>query len=256
MNLSEPQTGPEIDPIGSEPNTEGLPGTEGESQQEQAFYAASDVPEALRPTFREMQAALTRKTQEVSEQKKVLARDREQLQATAHRAQLFDTVMADPRVRTFLQSLQDSETEGDPETSMDGVSSEPDVQRFVKQAISPLQQKLTQLERQAALTAEREAFLRNHPDFDQEGYRDELERIWTRNPSISMEDAYAIASHSKAQRARAVDVKKTQAAKATVEKPGTSLPASSAEGPVKSFSDAVNKSLRELGFTQQQLRGL
>jgi len=244
--------GTELPLEGSEGQQEPLPG----EPEEKTFFNPADVPEELRPTFREMKKGHTQALQEVAVTRKQLETERQGLGAAAYKAQLFDALTGDPRVQGFLKNLQDQgegpvlSDESETDSTLD-----PQVEKLLAQRLVPVEKELRTLREQTALAAERQNFLAAHPDFVFDEWKDDLERAWTMVPNLTMEAAFRIARDERTQRDMATMRKKTEAARTTVERGG--VPGATAGRPreIKSFRDAVDASLSELNLSRRDFRG-
>lgn len=251
MEDKNPESGGQGEPLSGEP---------GEGQEGTVFYKPAEVPEELRPTFRHMLAAHTQKQQELASMRKSLEAEKQQLGAAAYKAELFDALSGDERFRAFLETLKDEGSTGTADLAQEDLSGT-DFSAMLKKEIDPLRSEIQTLKQAAALAQERQQFLQNHPDFNLDEYRDDMEAAWKGNPNLTMEDAYQIAWARKAQRSQAVQRKQAETSqrKQALLDNAPEFVDSAADVrksmQVKSFRDAVNKTLSELGWTQREFHG-
>lgn len=229
-----------------QPEGEGQGEPPSEGQEGTAFYDASKVPEALRPTFLEMQKAFTQKTQAIAGQ-------RANIEGLAAKAQTLDQLLQRKEFVDLLYQMKSKDFQGpqeeypnlDPEvvTTIQSL-----IQRELSRVAAPLQ------DRQAMTEAliEKEQFVKAYPDWEQ--YRDRMTTAFQRNahnPKFTFEDAYFWARGQAAQEHRSRAAVAADRAKRSVERPGTSRPAPRAEK-ITSFQDAVNAALNELGMKRSE----
>jgi hypothetical protein len=219
------------------------PGTgepEGTPEPAPKFYDPNQVPEELQPTFKEMQAAFTRKTQ-------ALAAQRAEVAQSSTKAELLDQLLANDRVREFLTQL-DTEMRGGPVVGGSKSPAPPsEVEALIQREIAKRLGPVADQNRIIAARLEKQEFERQYPEYPQyrdfmsEGFQGQLS-----NDAFKMEDAYFWARGKEAvQRERAA---RQQAAKSTqsVERGGVQRPTSAAPGQVNSFQDAISAALDEL----------
>lgn len=208
-----------------------------------AFYDASQVPEELQPTFREMQKAFTQKTQQVAE-------DRKALGEAGYKAQLLDQLLANDQVTEFLRSLRS----GSPPSggSKGALPAGSDVASIVRAELARHLGPIDEQNRHLAVRLEKQEFEARYPEYTK--VRDIMSEGFKRqqhNGNFTMEDAYFWARGKAAIEAdRRGSVQASRASRA-VEQNGTSRPASQGQK-INGFWDAVNAALEEGGLDRKR----
>jgi len=213
--------------------------------EEETFYDATKVPAELRPTFREMQGALTRKTQALAEKERKLEQllgNAGNIEEAGYKARILDGLLENPRVVRYLERLNDGEIPDD----LDGEEAESELlDRKVKKAVEPIQRELSEHRMRAQAEKALEEFKRKHPDWEK--YRSGMEKAWSTNKLLDLEGAYRWAVYDVAE------TKKRTAAKSSrsVERgAGKFLPANSKNSSTKvsNIDDALRLAFREKGL--------
>lgn len=230
---------------GAEAEVPPVPG----SDQAATFYDATKVPPELKPTFQEMQASLTRKYQE-------LANQRRSLEPVQQKAQLFDALMADPEVVDVLNTLRTQRGSGgrgsdNGDEGTDAGSGDDPRVRNLENQFQQMQRQMEQQLIQSSVFSEREELTKCYPDWPK--YRDWMGVAIQENPNRDLEAAYLVA------RARVEEHRRqTQGAK---KPPLVEAPSSAASRGRPSHSktpdsweDAVRMTLDERGLDRRDLR--
>lgn len=156
---------------------------EGESSEGPSFFDGDVSPE-LEPERKRMQAAFTKKTQALAQEKREFAGE-------VHKASLFDQLMANPAVVDFLNQLQS----GQPSSQRSGrqqqeanffdeESTGTAIPEVISQEISSLRDEVKGLKMQEELRK----FGQAYPNWEQE--KEGMLESWKANPYLSIEDAY------------------------------------------------------------------
>lgn len=218
-------------------------------QEVTTFYNATDVPEELRPTFKEMQKAFTQKTQK-------LASEVKQAESAQYHAKLFRELMGDQRVVAYLEELENTgggvgtQAEGLPVRGYSSEDSEVDPHvAELRRTVQKLQGEVNRTRQRQDINAEKAAFVTAHPDWKKfEGGMDEA---WKRVPQRSYEDAYNWAFRQSYLTKKGQLERQRSRAQAGVERPGPVADTKKTHK-VDSFQDAVRASLDELGMSREE----
>ena len=245
---------------GSEDQQESLPGGE-----EITFYNPTDVPDALRPTFLEMKKGLTQATQEVSKIRKGLEAQQRETQASAYKAQLLDTLLADTRVQGVLNSIRNGELPEESTLSEDMESIDPQFKKVLSTEVAPLKKQLEELRSQQLIERERVAFLQarqeeqklmyptDTPAFDPSPYLEGMYALWEKTPQLDMESAFRIVRDQQTQQALRSARKKTQAGKSSVEATSGTSPVRKATRPASNMREAAEEAIQQLGLSRREI---
>lgn len=238
------------DDLTEDETTEATPSTETEdsgasdstqSPTEVTFYDAKKVPPELQPTFKEMQAALTRKTQDLATQRKGLVE-------AEYKANLFDQLIGHPEIVQTLERIRDGQGSGTPQAEAEAEGPEdldPAVSRVLSRALQPLQAQIEQLKVQLAAEKEAAAFKQAHPDY--ESVKDKMLEAWRANPAFTMEEAYRWARYEELTNQQQTTARRTRTAKAAVETPGVPAAAKKFKS-AQSVTEAAEQALEQLGL--------
>ena len=169
---------------------------EGEAPKKRGLsweQAVKSVPPDIAKLMRSMQADYTRKTQELSEQRKDFMREREALMkgkaAIEAPAEL-------PEYDPFDEGTINARIEAE-------------VAKRLQQVLEPMQAEYEQMAAQDSY----KAFLQEHPEFETDtGLRSEVQSLLEANESLDLETAYWAARGKKA-RAEAAEAKHTRSAR-------------------------------------------
>ena len=190
-------------PSSSDPSSEG--------SQEETFYDASKVPPELQATFREMQGSLTKKTQSISEIRKQYESELQGLGSVKRKAQVMDQLLRDQRFIDFVNAVDSGQETWDQEDS----SVDPSVRMHLTQALSPVQQRLSEIERRIAAGQELAQLAARRPDY--RNYQSEILEAVRENPNRTLEDAYNAAVMQKLDLRRGALSRKKAASMSSVE---------------------------------------
>ena len=210
-------------------------GEVGESAEEQTFYNPADVPTELRPTFLELKKAYTQKTQGLAARQK-------ELSEAEYKSGLFDDLMRNPQVVSYLRQLRDGEVSEEGEGSED-LDVDPGVTQAVTRAIDPLRKELVQLQRDTAIDRERSQFTKSHPNWEQ--YWDSMKKAWKEDQNRSMVDAFNWAREEERSASEKREKQQQKVVQAGVERPGTSAAATKKMPEKPSWDEAVNAAFEE-----------
>jgi len=226
---------------------EGDKGRTAPVDQEVTFYNVDDVPEELRPTFKEMKKAFTQKTQK-------LAADVKQAESSQYHAKLFRELMSDQRVITFLEGLETTgggvgpQREGQASGGYSSEDSEVDPQvAELGRQVQQLQASMNQTRQRMQLSDDTSAFVASHPDWKK--YQDGMEKAWDEDKSRSHTDAYNWAFRQSYLTRKAALERQRSRAQAGVEKPGSAVETTKTHR-IGSFHDAARAALDELGMNR------
>lgn len=181
----------------SEGEDEGTEGSDETSADQ--FLNFEDLPEderaRLEPSYRKMQAAYTRKTQEIAAHRKAIAEERESFSSVRD---LLNT----PEFKTFLRMKESGELSGEPKTAAADITAlgeeleNPALAKLIVETVNeavsaqigkhvaPVNSKMADME------AER--FIARHPDWKQ--YEAPLTKVLQENPNMGYETAYRLVS--------------------------------------------------------------
>lgn len=226
---------------------------------EVTFYNVNDVPEDLRPTFKEMQGAFTKKTQALSAKLK-------EAEVYKTHAGLFREVMGDDRVVQYLEHL---DAGGDPENFRYVPSGVAGGQRFgggsaggngsedsetdpvvadLRRQVQKLQADVSRTRQKQQFGDEKARFVAAHPDWEK--YKDGMQKAFEQNPNRSFDDAYNWAfRQSYLAKVHALRQQKKRAG-ASVEGPGVPGEPSQEYNKVGTFREALAASVDQLGLNR------
>jgi hypothetical protein len=264
--------GQDLGEIGLDPEVTSIDGSEGQetdagvddvgaegggdvtsAQGAQTFYDASKVPSELQPTFREMQKAFTQKTQGVADLRR---------QAALHtqKSVVFDQIMADPRVRSFLTQLDQASDTGSEDLS----DVDPVMSQAIERATAPLTQRLSQLQGQLNQQTAFAGFQRSHPDWEQ--HAGAMQEAWEQDrlagrPQRSFEDAYNWAYVNQARVGQAAPTSRKAQPRKAVESGGIAKAATPSAPDLKgdrrtAYRNAVDWALAQHGIDRKALSSL
>ena len=169
---------------------------EGEAPRKRGLsweQAVKSVPPDIAKLMRSMQADYTRKTQELSEQRKDFVRERQALMAGKDSLQTREEL---PEYDPFNEDSINARIERE-------------VNKRLQQVLEPMQAEYEQM----AAQDNYKSFLQNHPDFETDtGLRSEVQHLLESNSSLDLETAYW-AAKGKAAKAEAAQASETRAAK-------------------------------------------
>ena len=228
----------EIKPQGDSGNEEPSP-TEGELDVDLNFVEG-EIPTELQPRYKEMQAGLTRKFQEVAELRKQAGNPE-----MNQKAVLFDKIFSTPQGEQLLATLMAGGEEAS-DVPVEDDSEGNELHQTVDRRLEPTNKRLQQLEtqmKQQAVKAEKAAFLEAHPNWEQEVGKAAMESVWRENPTLTMESAYKLAAYDKAVARQATRAKQKNAG---IEKPGTPRTGVREEGQAQSVAEAAKQAYAEL----------
>ena len=216
--------------------------------QEVTFYNVDDVPEELRPTFKEMKKAFTQKTQK-------LAADVKQAESSQYHAKLFRELMGDQRVVTFLEGLETTggggvgpQREGQASRGYSSEDSEVDPQvAELRRQVQQLQASMNQTQQKMQLSDDTSAFVASHPDWKK--LQDGMEKAWDEDKRRSHTDAYNWAFRQSYLAKKAALERQRSRAQAGVERPGSTAETTKMHK-IGSFNDAARAALDELGISR------
>jgi len=142
--------------------------------------AVKSVPPDIAKLMRSMQADYTRKTQELSEQRKDFMREREALMRGKEALTTPDEL---PEYDPFNEASINARIEAE-------------VTRRLQQVLEPMQAEYEQMAAQDSY----KTFLTEHPDFEKDaGLRSEVQHLLESNDSLDLETAYWAAKGKKAK---------------------------------------------------------
>lgn len=239
-NVAEPGLPVDDEPLEVEGEVGGeTPSGGAETPQEETFYDATKVPEGLRATFKEMQAAFTQKTQTAADLRK-------QAEQVTYKAQILDQLLQNQQVVSFLQDLQEGKVD---ET---GEEVDPNVASIVDRRMAPVQAQLQAMQVRLQIEQERIDFIGKHPDWEQ--YKDGMKQVWAENPAsnLTMEQAYKIAKADVLERQQADRQKRQTVVRSGVETPATQRKTTGAGTVPKTVEEAAEMALKELGISRQE----
>lgn len=162
-------------------------GEEGDSEKsgklgKGLFFDPNTLPEELKPAWKKMQGAFTKKMQEAAK--------------VRNRADAFTELMSMPQFRALVDKLRNGETEEEPEEKEPARKGqrtiEEIVERAVNKAVRPIVQSSQNSKKEAQLRDEFNQFQKDHPEW--ENYREPMKEILEKNPSYSYEDAFKLAA--------------------------------------------------------------
>jgi len=155
--------------------------------------AVKSVPPDIAKLMRSMQADYTRKTQELSEQRKDFVRERQALMAGKDSLQTREEL---PEYDPFNEDSINARIERE-------------VNKRLQQVLEPMQAEYEQM----AAADNYKSFLQSHPDFETDtGLRSEVQHLLEGNSSLDLETAYW-AAKGKAAKAEAAQATEARAAK-------------------------------------------
>jgi hypothetical protein len=265
--------------IGQSVQTESKPVTQPESspqgtqaQAEESFYAdfnslPPETQEALRPHYKQMQAAFTRKAQDLAKQR----------QAHSQKVQAYDQFMANPvenimrmgaqyglnltpaqaqQVVAQQQQNQGIAPDWSPGTweevfSKSGEYVKPTVENMIKEYLTPYQEKINSLEREVSeVRASKVKKQLDSIDPNWQLYEDEMRQVLERHPSLANDipALYRTAVPPEVLESKATQAalkkyeQKTQAAK--IESSGNTRQSSTAKSGKMTFDEAFQAAKR------------
>lgn len=187
------------------------PGSKQETYSEDSFYDASQVPPELQGSFKEMQGAFTKKTQQLAELRKQYEGELQGLGSVRQKAQVMDQLLRDQRFVDFLNTV---DQQGGDEYQGD-TSEDPSVRMYLEQALTPYQRRVESLERRIAAGQELAQLAAKRPDYRR--YQNEIAEALQENPNRTLEDAYNAAVIRQLDSRRESLSRKKAAQKASVE---------------------------------------
>lgn len=200
-----------------------------EEEKPSLFFNPNKLPPELKPVFKRMQASFTRKMQALSDERKTLG----------PKAAAFDNLVADAGFRQWYESRQNGGA-GEDDEAGDGSSTVTDP--HMARRMQALERR--DLERQAAM--EFKDFTAKHPEW--ENYQADMTELMEKNPSLTYEDAFKLATYEDAQK----NGSRARLDKLGAKRRANSNKPSSSQGDVpppraRSVQEAFNMAKKQLG---------
>jgi hypothetical protein len=238
------------------PEGDELPGTgfetgvedeaqEGAPSGEEDSLLPSEVPPALQPQLRaiekQMKAVLTRKTQE-------LANERKSLGESAYKASILDGLMSDPEIVQILteKTSQRAGKGSRAQAEADDLDPVTALRQEMQRMIAPVAGELRRLQAER----ERDKLFSTQPEA--ETLRESLVEVLQGNPHLTLEQAFRVARDMKREQTeRKTKVQKTvEGNRTAVESPGGTRREVdvSQNGKLRSFAESAESALKAYGF--------
>lgn len=212
-------------------------------KKEETFYNAQNVPKELEPTYKGMQAAFTKKMQELS--------------GSAEKANLYEKLMENPRFRSIMEGKPE-ETPATPiEEKYKGKSAHEIVQAMVeetvetkmKENVEPVTSQFYEKQAEDEISKLEQKYPDNNelnlPSFH--SLRESIAERVEKYPDVPLEEHYKVIAFEKAQESgRQQAVQKMEEKKQGSAETGSAPEGVTAETPeVKNFWDAAKYALKK-----------
>lgn len=205
---------------------------EDDEEDSSQFVDPKKLPKELRPAFKKMQAAFTKKMQGVSDLRR--------------KAQALDQLAANPDFIAWAESMkrgkgkQPVKKSSDTSDKKGGVDMEA-LRAMIREEVGPIKAE----QEKTKLSSELRQFKKDYPDW--KDYKGRMRSVLRRNPEMSYEDAYKIASHSNLKRkaGRFQEDKDKQREDADVERPNSKSPDKKGDRQPANILEAYNLAKKE-----------
>jgi len=220
-----------------------------EEKKEETFYNAQTVPEELKPTFKRMQGAFTKKMQSVAEQR--------------DKVEAFDKLMENSKFRQMMgyeEAPQPLEDKYKGKSAMEIVQSmvQESLSKTFDEKVTPMQQEFEEQRAAQEIEQLRQKYpgdkTTGEPSFDE--LREDIADRVEKDPGTPMEDHYKAVAYDimketafKAGKT-ALQEKQEQKEKASPIIAGAPSSVTGANSKINSFDDAVRVAKQKLGLSK------
>lgn len=212
---------------GSDESSDDSEDTEGEDEGASRFFDPNKLPPELKPVFKRMQAALTRKHQTFS--------------AGIKKARAFDQLVQDPAFRAWYEGQRTGRTAAaaDSDDDSDGAPTSGDPRLLTRL------EKLEMAAYQNQAAQEFKEFTSAHPDW--ENFKQEIHDAIEEKPHLTFEEAYKLVTYDEARRLGKKDTIKDMGRKkkANTQKPGSAGPSKNGPSRPRTIQEAYELALEQ-----------